>query len=323
MSRLIAIGLGSALMLAWLNGAHAQNAFPTPGGSSAVGEVVMCASAANAALKVPCDSTNPLAVTVAGGTDAVTIADGADVTQGTTTDAACATDNGTCTVEAVLKRIAQRVTSLITALGTPFQAGGSIGNLFALDATLTTTNTDIGPPGATACATDTGSCSLNALIQRSLQRLTTIIAGIPVTNAGTFAVQATLPTTPLIASGNGVVNTPTTEAAAGIAPSTAVTVAESCRVLQASAANVFRVTVAIAATSGYVMISNTTTAPGDGAVTLAWPAIRIVSDGTSGWADISFNPPLRLSTGATVCFSSTGPFTKTASATAAIGGLVK
>lgn len=138
-----------------------------------------------------------------------------------------------------------------------------------------------------------------------------------------FSVNAALPIAPLIASGNGVVLTPTTEAASAIAPSTAVAAAESCRVLQASAANLYKVTVAIAATTGYVMIFNATSAPGDGAVSPAWPAIRVVSDGTSGWADISFNPPLRLGTGATVCFSSTGPFTKTASATAAIGGLVK
>ena len=45
---------------------------------------------------------------------------------------------------------------------------------FALDTSVGTTNTDIGPPGATACATDTGSCSINALAQRLAQRLTTI-----------------------------------------------------------------------------------------------------------------------------------------------------
>lgn len=74
-------------------------------------------------------TSNRLPVDATGtGGGAVTIADGADVTQGTTTDAVCATDNGTCTVEAVLKRIAQRITSLITALGSPFQVGGSIGN---------------------------------------------------------------------------------------------------------------------------------------------------------------------------------------------------
>lgn len=201
------------------------------------------------------------------GGGAVTIADGADVAEGTTTDGACAGDaTSGCTVLSRLSRIAARLTTLITAVGSPFQAGGSIGNT-------------------------------------------------------TFG--ATLPATPLIASGNGVVITPTTEAASGVAPSTAVAAAESCRVLQASAANVYKVTVAIAATTGYVMIFNATSAPSDGAVSPAWPALRVVSDGTSGWTDIPFNPPLRLGTGATVCFSSTGPFTKTASATAAIGGLVK
>jgi hypothetical protein len=55
--------------------------------------------------------------------------DGGNVTQGATTDAACAGDNTSgCTVEARLQRLGQRITSLITALGTPFQAGASIGN---------------------------------------------------------------------------------------------------------------------------------------------------------------------------------------------------
>lgn len=63
-----------------------------------------------------------------GGGGAVTVADGADIAQGSTTDAACATDNGTCTVEAMQKRIAQRLTTLNGTLGSPFQAGGSIGN---------------------------------------------------------------------------------------------------------------------------------------------------------------------------------------------------
>jgi hypothetical protein len=36
----------------------------------------------------------------------------------------------------------------------------------------TAANTNLGAPGATACASDTGSCSLNALLQRIAQRLT-------------------------------------------------------------------------------------------------------------------------------------------------------
>lgn len=133
----------------------------------------------------------------------------------------------------------------------------------------------------------------------------------------------TLPVTPSIASGSGVVLAPSSEALAAAVPSTAVVAAEACRVLQASATNVYKVTVAIGATSGYVMIFNATSAPVDGAVTPAWAPVYVASNGTSGWADIPFEPPLRLGTGATVCFSTTGLFTKTASATAAIYGLVK
>lgn len=61
-----------------------------------------------------------------GGGGAVTVADGADVAQGTTTDAACATDNGTCTEIQLLKRANQRLTTVNTTLGSPLQAGGSV-----------------------------------------------------------------------------------------------------------------------------------------------------------------------------------------------------
>ncbi len=63
-----------------------------------------------------------------GGGGASTIADAADVTQGALADAACATDNGTCTAQALAKRTNQRLTTLNSTLGSPFQAGGSIGN---------------------------------------------------------------------------------------------------------------------------------------------------------------------------------------------------
>lgn len=119
-------------------------------------------------------ATNPLPVTVSGGGGggAVTIADGADVAEGTTTDAACATDNGICTVGAVLKRIAQRITSLITALGSPFQAGGSIGNTtFAatqgtaanLNATVVGTGTFAVQAAATATEVHVGEVGGNIL----------------------------------------------------------------------------------------------------------------------------------------------------------------
>src|SRR5215469_5250231 len=67
-------------------------------------------------------------------------------------------------------------------------------SLLALDTTVGTTNTDLGPPGATACATDTGSCSLNALMQRLAQRLTTIntTLGSPFQAGGALAANQSI-----------------------------------------------------------------------------------------------------------------------------------
>lgn len=68
---------------------------------------------------------------------------------GATSDAACSTDNGTCTEIALLKRVAQRLTTLIASLGgtastaaavpatAVYVAGGSDGGLSAGTAALT------------------------------------------------------------------------------------------------------------------------------------------------------------------------------------------
>jgi hypothetical protein len=71
---------------------------------------------------------------------------------------ACSTDTASCSLNQLLQRIAQRISSLITALGSPFQAGGSIGNTsFAQSA---------GPANvtATACSATvvTGGSAVNA-----------------------------------------------------------------------------------------------------------------------------------------------------------------
>lgn len=63
-----------------------------------------------------------------GGGGAVTVVDGGDITQGAIADAACSTDNGTCSNNGLIKRTNQRLTTLNTTLGLPFQQGGSIGN---------------------------------------------------------------------------------------------------------------------------------------------------------------------------------------------------
>lgn len=51
-----------------------------------------------------------------------------DTKAGALTETAPATDTASSGLNGRLQRIAQRITSLITALGSPFQAGGSIGN---------------------------------------------------------------------------------------------------------------------------------------------------------------------------------------------------
>lgn len=65
---------------------------------------------------------------------------------------------------------------------------------------LDTVNTNLGAPGATACATDTGSCSLNQFMQRVAQRLTTLntTLGSPFQAGGSigntsFGISGTLP----------------------------------------------------------------------------------------------------------------------------------
>ncbi len=63
------------------------------------------------------------AVTMASGAVAAgayslgSIVDGADVTQGAKADSACGTDTGTCTISAILKKIAANITSGTVALG--------------------------------------------------------------------------------------------------------------------------------------------------------------------------------------------------------------
>ena len=111
-------------------------------------------------------------------------------------------------------------------------------------------------------------------------------------------------------------NQPT--AAVPVATATAV---EASHVLTAGPGNFLGVVVTSGATAGYVMIFNATTAPADGTVApvyWAWlPANQTVSLG--GGTGV---PPY-FSTGIVAVFSSTGPFTKTASATAVFTGLVQ
>lgn len=113
---------------------------------------------------------------------------------------------------------------------------------------------------------------------------------------------------------------PTAASAAGISPVVSSSV-ESSHVFKASAGNLYSAYVTVGATAGFLLIFDATSAPVDGAVAptqcVVAPANQTVS--------LSFNPgpPEVYSTGITAVFSSTGCFTKTASATAFFHGSVK
>lgn len=116
---------------------------------------------------------------------------------------------------------------------------------------------------------------------------------------------------------------PSSAATDGIAPVKS-TAAESSHVLKASPGNLYSLTTSVGATSGWVLVFDATSAPADGAVTPAW-WFPIISDGTRGAISASWlsGPPLNFATGITAVFSTTGPFTKTASSTAAFTAEVK
>lgn len=141
-----------------------------------------------------------------GGGGASTIADGADVTQGAIADAACATDNGNCSVTALLKRNNQRMTTTITTLGTPMQAtGGTVGlvaGVAVIGHVIADTGSTTAVTGNVTAVQATGTnlhavldtTSTTAVTQATGSNLHVVVDTAPstaVTNAGTFAVQAT------------------------------------------------------------------------------------------------------------------------------------
>jgi hypothetical protein len=105
---------------------------------------------------------------------------------------------------------------------------------------------------------------------------------------------------------------------AGIVPVPS-TAAESNRVFKASAGNLYAYQVTTGAVAGYVMLFNATAAPVDGAVT----PVKCVAVPAASTVGVTANPPEYFSTGITAVFSTTGCFTKTASATAMFSGDVK
>lgn len=112
--------------------------------------------------------------------------------------------------------------------------------------------------------------------------------------------------------------TPSPASITGIVPVKSAA-AEASNVFKASAGNLYAYQVTTGAVAGYVMLFNATSAPADGAVA----PVKCVAVPSGSTVGVSMSPPEYFSTGITAVFSTTGCFTKTASATAMFSGDVK
>lgn len=120
-----------------------------------------------------------------GGGGAVTVADGADATDGATTDAA-STQGGTGTISAKLRLVTSQLNTTNTSLGT-IDAGipaalGATTMSAAMPVTIATDDARIGIVTETAPASDTASSGLNGRLQRVAQNLTTLNTSIGTLN---------------------------------------------------------------------------------------------------------------------------------------------
>lgn len=97
--------------------------------------------------------------------------------------------------------------------------------------------------------------------------------------------------------------------------------AEASHVFKASSGNLYSAYVTVGSTAGYLMIFNAISVPVDGVVAPI-QCIPVASNQTTGLS-FGIGPPEVYSIGITAVFSSTGCFTKTASATAFFHGSVQ
>lgn len=94
------------------------------------------------------------------------------------------------------------------------------------------------------------------------------------------------------------------------------TAAAGSQVVKASPGNLYGFSVVAGASAGYVLIYDSTTVPADGATQ---PVVALPVAANAG-LQFDFPTPRRFNTGIVMVFSTTGPFTKTISATAFLSG---
>lgn len=109
-------------------------------------------------------------------------------------------------------------------------------------------------------------------------------------------------------------------AAQTVSKSNAGTAVSAGRVLRVGTTNLAGLNVVSGASAGYVMLFDAASVPADGAVA----PLRCITIAPNTTIDLNFRgSPLRFDVGAVIVFSTTGCFTKTASATAFLAGDVQ
>ena len=155
-----------------------------------------------------------------------------DTKTGSLTETAPASDTASSGLNGRLQRIAQRITSLITAIGSPFQAGASIGNTtFA----STQSGTWTVQPGNTANTT-AWKVDGSAVTQPVSLASTTVTGTVAVTdNAGSLTVDAPVATPVFVRLSDGAAAIATLPVSLASVPSHAVTNAGTFAVQAAEA----------------------------------------------------------------------------------------
>jgi hypothetical protein len=270
----------------------------------------------------------------------ITVADGADVTQGAKTDPAWNGTDAAASVVSVLKKMAGGTTTNgTTTLNSGTNFAGYTGAYCRYTATYATLTADGNGNVPLPCGI-TGTVGVSIFGGGGTQAVGTGVpadasanggSGLTVVGRGTsyngtsWDRERTLQATDM-ANGLGVKATgivPTATPSQGVAGAASATVLGG-RVLKNTAGNLFEAQVTTGASAGNFMLFDSATVPADGAVT----PIKCVVVPANSTATLTYKPiPLSFVNGMSAVFSTpagaAGCFTKTASATAFIQGDTK